>query len=188
MTDFLPKGYEIPSSGNYYMKFDEQGEHRFRILSPPILGNEGWLDKKPVRKKMDESFEVSEVEDPSKIRHFWAMVVWNYKAGRIQILEITQKTILKALKTLADDPDWGNPVGNNGYDIVVMKTGDGMDTEYQTNPKPKKKLDPDILKELKETKINLEALFTGADPFADSKAATEELTEEQTDEVENMPF
>ena len=40
-----------------------------------------------------------------------------------------------------------------------------MDTEYQVNPRPPKKLDPDIAKKFKETFINLEALFSGDDPF-----------------------
>lgn len=192
--DFLPKDYDIPSSGNNYMRFSEQGEHRFRIMNKPILGYEGWItlrdgSKKPVRKRMDEDFRIEEIDNPDEIRHFWAMVVWNYKENRLQVLEITQKTIQKAIKAITQDDDWGNPVGNNGYDIVVTRSGEGFDTEYQVTPKPKKALDKEVVEAYKKAKINVEALYSGDDPFATVEAKQEDVkTDEVLDQEEKVPF
>ena len=163
---FLPSDYEVPSTSNY-MKF-VAGENRLRILSSPVIGWEYWIsdaegNRKPLRKKMDNPFSTIEIENPEEIKHFWAMVVYNYQEKRIQILEITQKSIQKTLKALAKDEDWGSPVQT--YDIVVTKTGEKMETRYEVLPKPAKAMDVRILKEYKSISINLEALFTGEDPF-----------------------
>jgi hypothetical protein len=175
MTDFLPNDYEVPSSGSNYMKF-EQGENKFRILSSPILGWEYWLDegnsRKPIRTPIDKPFTTLQIEDPDKIKHFWAMVVYNYNEKKIQILEITQKGIQKTLRALAKDEDWGSPVMT--YDIVVTKTGEKMETKYEVLPKPAKKIDPGIVQLYEDMHINLKALFEGKDPFA-SEANGEEI-------------
>ncbi|MCI0528121.1 MAG: hypothetical protein L0Y56_11850, partial [Nitrospira sp.] len=68
-----------------------------------------------------------------------------------------------SLTALASDPDWGSPILS--YDISVTRTGDGMDTEYQLTPKPKKKMDEAVLELIKNTPVRLEALFDGEDPF-----------------------
>lgn len=166
INDFLPKDYEVPSTTNY-MKFTS-GENRLRILSSPIIGWETWIDedggRKPLRRKMDNPFSVDIVDNPEDIKHFWAMAVYNYQDKRIQVLEITQKSIQKTLKSLARDKDWGSPVQN--YDIVITRTGEGMETRYEVLPKPAKKMDETILKEYNAMNINLNALYSGDDPFA----------------------
>src|SRR6185295_12336269 len=129
--DFLPDKYEVPQKAGSYMKF-QTGENRFRTLASPIIGWEWWEEKqdgsrKPVRVTMDTQIPVDAVEDPATIKHFWAMPVYNYKEGKIQILEITQKGIQKKIKSLARDDDWGTPLG---YDLVVIKTGEKLETEY----------------------------------------------------------
>jgi hypothetical protein len=169
MSDFLPTNYEVPNKTGNYMKFQD-GENRFRILGSPILGWETWKDlpeggRKPIRTTMDKPFGVDEIEDgdPTNVKHFWAMPVWNYKEERIQVLEITQKGIQKTLRALAKDVDWGSPTS---YDIVVTKTGQKLETEYSVSPKPAKKLDAGITKLFEDMQINLPALFIGGDPFA----------------------
>lgn len=175
MSEFLPDGYDVPSRGGNYMKF-EQGENRFRILSSPIVGWECWTTtpdgaRKPLRTRMNKPFELSEIDDPESVKHFWAMPIYNYKAKEIQILEITQKGIQRAIKALTADPDWGSPLG---YDLVVNRKGEGMETEYQVMPKPAKELEPGIKEAYQAMKINLEALYTGDDPFSASDAASED--------------
>jgi len=184
MSDFFPTNYEVPVKESGYMKF-EQGENRFRVLVPPIIGWEYWVDKdgevrqkgerpqkgdKPVRVK-DGQPVPAEVGDGS--RHFWAMVVWNYQLKRVQILQITQNGIQRTIRGLEKDKDWGAPVG---YDLVVVRTGEDLDTEYEVMPKPKKELDLVVSEAFKNTHINLEALFEGKDPFATNGA--EDLAEE----------
>lgn len=166
MNDFLPNSYDVPQKAGNYMKFQD-GENKFRFLSSPILGWEGWKDmgdgtRKPIRHKMNEPFDPSEVE-PESIKHFWASVVWNYKDKKIQILEITQKSIQKTLRALANNEDWGSPLH---YDILVVKSGQKLETEYQVNPIPPRDLDESIVKEYKQSNIDLNKLYTGEDPFA----------------------
>lgn len=164
MSDFLPKEYQVPSSSDGYMKL-EQGENRFRILTSPIIGWEAWTpERKPVRTPMDKPFSTLQF-DPSEVKHFWAMVVFNYSSKKIQILEVTQKGIQKSLRALAQDEDWGTPV--NSYDLVISRTGEGMETKYETFPKPAKKTDEGILVAFGDMNINLQALYEGKDPFSE---------------------
>ena len=164
---FLPESYEVPGASDKYMKFIK-GENRFRILCSPILGYEYWVeegDKRiPKRTPMIKPFTTEEVENPEDIKHFWAMVVYNYANKKIQILEITQKGIQKTLRALAKDEDWGSPVLK--YDIVVTKTGDGMETKYEVLPKPATKPVEGIVEAYEGMEIRLEALYEGKDPYS----------------------
>ena len=173
-NDFLPTGYTVPNSTSGYMKL-EQGDNKFRPMGSPVMGQEFWIDTKgddgkpkrePVRRRIGENIDVGELTDPEgRIKHFWAFVVWNYNSNSLQVLEITQKTIMKSITNLTKDEDWGSPVGNEGYDIVINKTGEKMETEYSVIAKPKKKLTPEIMKAYDTTTVNLEALFSNDDPF-----------------------
>jgi hypothetical protein len=49
------------------------------------------------------------------------MVVWNYIDKQVQILEITQASIRKALEELEANEDWGDL---RGYDITVKREGE----------------------------------------------------------------
>jgi hypothetical protein len=167
---FLPRDYETPQSG-HYMKF-VPGKNRFRVLGPAIVGNMFWQSngegRKPVRRRMNETITADELEVDAKtgktepIKHFWAFPVWNYGAKSVQILELTQKTVMQAMQALADEQDWGEP---QGYDIIVTRSGSGLDTEYSTQPVPHTKLAPEIQQASIATPVYLEALFAGGDPF-----------------------
>ena len=177
MSDqFLSDSYEVPSSTSGYMKF-ESGDNQFRIMTSPIVGWEFWINKdgeprmkgekpqegdKPVRFTMDNPPK----DAGDAVKHFWAMVVYNYKTKSFQILQLTQKSIIVALTNLARSKSWGNPKGQDGYDIQVTKTGEKLDTEYTVLPIKPEKLSQDIMDEYAKTSIKLEALFDGGDPFA----------------------
>lgn len=165
-TNFLPDNYQIPSKA--YMKF-EAGDNAIRILASPLIGYEYYTtEKKPVRQR--EAFEsvpadcqLDEKGKPKLPKHFWALKVWNYKTGRIEVLQITQISILNAIKNLSQNPKWGSPLE---YDIVINKTGTTQfDTEYNIVPEPKTALTESQEIALSDTYINLEALLTNDDPF-----------------------
>ncbi len=158
---FLPDDYQAPKSSNNYMKLMD-GENKIRILSAPIFGWEDWSENKPIRFRFKN--KPAKSVDPKKpIRHFWAMVVWNYSEERIQILQITQATIRNNLETLCKDTDWGAPYF---YDVKIIRKGEGVDTEYNVNPLPHKDINPKVIEAFKELPIFLDALFDNADPFS----------------------
>ena len=204
MSDFLPKDYNPDEISNRYMKF-AQGDNKFRMLEAPIIGYLWWIHEdgtvvevgeqptkgnKPVRrdKKSKEPLSV-EIFDCAK--QFWAMPVWNYKEEKVQVLEITQKTILRTITNLFRDEDWGSPLE---YDLKVTRTGEKLETEYQIVPLPKKELPAEAKKVFKEAKINVKALFDGGDPFKFEPDIAESglLTEKDLDEIdknaEDVPF
>jgi hypothetical protein len=146
------------------MKF-QPGLNSIRILSSAIVGYEYFTgENKPVRQK--EPFEEMpiDIKQGGKVKPFWAFVVYNYQLKMVQILELTQKSIMTAIKALVDNPKWGVP---QNYDIAITKTGEGMDTEYTVQGEPPIAEPSEEIKAAFAAKyVNLEALFVGADPFS----------------------
>ena len=167
---FLPSEYKEPENINGYMKLIE-GNNSFRILSSAIVGWEYWTkDKKPVRSKTPFEETPNIKKNPKTgqdepVKEFWAFVVFNYHVGKIQILEITQKTIKSGIQSLIDNPKWGDIFK---YDVVITKTVTGDKTTYQVIAEPPVgETKESIVEEYKGMKINLEALYDGKDPFSE---------------------
>lgn len=166
MDEFLKTDYELPIAGNY-MRL-EKGDNQFRVMSSAIVGFEYWNnDNKPIRLKdkpesLPEDIRI-EKGVTSPIKHFWAFAVYNYKAKSIQILEITQKTIQASIMNLVKNKKWGNP---KLYDITITRTGDGFETEYSVVPEPHSDIPEEAFKLYDAKKVNLDALYTGDDPFS----------------------
>lgn len=155
--------YKVPVTNDYLNKFP-QGETTFRILSGAVIGYVYFnKDNKPIRQKEEFSKTPEDIKDKGTVKHFWACVIWNYNDERIQILEITQKSIMNPMKALIDNPKWGNP---KNYDITITRTGTTMnDTEYSVMPNPQGEISEEIKTAYENKSVNLEALFTGEDPF-----------------------
>lgn len=152
--NFLPADYKTPE-GNYF-KFQE-GENTFRVLSSAIIGYEYFnKDNKPVRSRTPFTTTPTDIKEGGSIKHFWAFLVWSYRAEKQQILEVTQSGVQSAIKSLVQNPKWGDP---KNYDITVTRTGSGLDTEYNVMPNPHSELAVTPLP------VNLEALYDGEDPF-----------------------
>jgi hypothetical protein len=173
MTDFLPKGYETPESEQRYMELAE-GQNTFRILAAAIVGYEWWEDAghgdrvpRRVRTAEEVPAEVRNATDSrDKAKHFWAFPVFNYTSNTIQVLEIKQQTIMRAIEAFVKNPKWGNP---QGYDLTIEKVKTGSrdwDVEYTVIPEPPSPLDAGIAELAKSVPIRLEALYEGQDPFA----------------------
>lgn len=168
---FLPKDYQVPKESSKYMKF-KQGANKFRILSSPILGQEAWTnDNKPVRVKMGETMPKDNLKADRKIKHFWAMPVYNYDENKVQILELTQVSLQEIIRDYAANEDWGTPLA---YDLTITKKGEKLDTEYSVIASPKKEPSVIISEMWAEVKIkgfDLTKLFTNEDPFGDGEVA-----------------
>ena len=170
---FLTKDYKpLQPSGGGYFKL-KPGENRIRILGsmnddPPtaVQGTVGWGtdsegNRKPDRTEPGQKVDASKYED--KPKEFHAFLVWDYQGERVCIMDVTQASIMGEIISLDNDPDWGDP---REYDISIVKTGEGMETRYNTVPKPKKVQTGEIKKAFADAEINLLALFSGGDPFS----------------------
>lgn len=163
--EFLPKDYKLPES-NSFMKF-VAGKNKFRIMSKLTTGYEYWRTgedgkDRPVR-SVEAPTDVSDGKPNEKtgkvdVNYFWAVVVWDYASESLRILEITQKGIQKYILGLVNDPDWGAP---QGYDLVVTKEGDGLNTKYTVAANPHKEMDPEIVAEYEASGLSAESLFEG---------------------------
>jgi hypothetical protein len=172
----LPQNVVIPSSSGQFAKLQE-GKNRFRVLSDAVIGWEGWKDKKPFRhegavcKITAEQVDQNQNGQPN-INYFWAFVVYNVLEKKIQVWEVTQKTIMKVLKDFEDSPDWGDL---KGYDIEINKTKVGDKTTYTTIAVPPKPVTDEVKELYAKTEIDLQKLFAGEYPMT-------------TESTEDVPF
>lgn len=164
----LPNNYEFKenlATGGNYTKITEE-PLKFRVLTSPIT----WWgyftnENKPKRSRYAFS-STPDIKPDGKAKEFWAFVIWNYTEKKIQVMEITQQTIKKAIWDLVKDVDFGDP---KEYDLKISKTGKGKETKYTLLALGKSDFAPEgeevdaILKEANS--IRLEALYDGDDPF-----------------------
>tara|TARA_R110002110_G_scaffold183311_1_gene389942 strand:- start:116 stop:616 length:501 start_codon:yes stop_codon:yes gene_type:complete len=131
----LEPTYDVPGGGDStFMRF-QKGENRFRFLDAPIMGYQYWQDDK-VCVRIKAANEAPAGEKP---KHFWQVPVWS--DGQVKILDITQKTVQRDLQNLDTNSEWGNLLG---YDVIVTRSGDGMDTTYTSTPCPKSTLEDEV--------------------------------------------
>ena len=65
----------------------------------------------------------------------WDAKTKEYHGGvKVKVLEVG-KSVIKQIKLLAQDVEYGNP---SHYDIRITKTGSGKDTSYNVTPSPNK--------------------------------------------------
>lgn len=149
-------------------------EIKFRVLTPWISGKQVFGEKNgkpfPYRFRVGESIPVScigENQDgePNDVKGFLAAIVWNYDTKQIEIFCDEHTSIKDAIVELENDPDWGDV---QQYDLKVGKTGKGMETRYKVTPSGMK---PFVPRE-DFSMIELDALFTGENPFKNYKRPT----------------
>ena len=161
----LPDGYEKLKQQKPYVRITKlpPGEHRYRIVQPAIGGWVDWKDSKPYRFKVDQKPKLP--FSPEKpIQAFWAVHVWDYAQEGLYVMEIVQSSIKGALENLALSADWGNLTG---FDFKIKKELIGGKTKYSVIPVPHKPMSKEIVEALSLTKVRLEALYEGKDPWTD---------------------
>jgi hypothetical protein len=77
------------------------------------------------------------------------------------------------MEELIHPEEWGDPLG---YSITVNRKGENLETEYSVVPSPAKETPADIIQAYKDKPINLEALFTGGNPFDEVDGITHNST------------
>lgn len=181
---FLPDDYDVPAEGGSFMKF-EDGDNRFRILTPPVIGWQGWKGNKPFNREgvekniADDEVDVDEKfgTGKPKISHFWAFIVWDYQADQISVLQLTQKTIMKAIQEYSKDEDWGNPTE---YDLTVTKRKEGDFIKYSVKPSPHKDVKEAIQEAFDESELDLHEIF-----FADREEDGDDEDEDEDETPRN---
>jgi len=142
------------------------GKTKFRFLGDPMFFFETWIknpdgSSTPKRFAMDEDIPLSEV-GPDGVKQVMATKVYNYTQKAIQIMSITQVTILSPLKLASENKKYGEPTG---YDTYISKTGVGQQSRYTFDKDPKEKLSDEVIKADKMVEMDLHLLLIGADPF-----------------------
>ena len=158
----------VSAGGSSYMKL-ESGENTFRAISKPITGWVVWEgdddERKPVRTPIADGEPDAPSDDPKdKPKKFMALVVIDRADDEVKILEITQQSIIKAIKALAENAKWGNPFT---YDISVVKKGEGKKTRYTVTPEPKSVLSKELIKAAMAKPCDLEQLYEGENPWGE---------------------
>lgn len=164
--------YSVPKPETKYLKFEE-GATEFFPLDSAVNGWEYWnKDGKPVRltanpEELPEDIRIDQkTGEPEKIKHFWAFPVIETSTGKVKVLEITQKTVQKAILALVKSA-WGTPV--QSYAITVTRDDSTSPTSYSTMPNPKLAEIPQAwLNAWDKAKVNgfdINRLFRNADPF-----------------------
>ena len=161
---------------------------RFALLSDqPIefyecwgVSTDGEDKKKPFRFVQDPTSEEIEAEmgdnferrasfdgesvEPAKMA--CAAPVYNYTTARVEVMQITQKSILRELDGISQMEDYANLLE---HDFVLGKEGNGLNTEYSLRPVPRKKGSEKAIggawSEAQESGFDIGRLLTGENPF-----------------------
>jgi len=174
------------SGGGYLQlsKLADGGSVRFALLSDePLEGYEVWGTSagasKPFRFEQEPTPEDVAVElgdfEPREgrggpgtvdVKFFIAVPVYNYESGKVQVLQITQKSILKEIDQISQMEDYENLLE---WDFTIGKKGTGLLTEYTVRPVPRKKGSQEHIDaawlEAKSEGFDISRLMNGGNPF-----------------------
>jgi len=100
------------------------------------------------------------------IKFALALPVYNFEAAQVQILQLSQKSIIRELDNISQMPDYDDLTA---IDFILGKEGVGLNTEYKVTPVPRKKgADKDITAAWEDSRaagFDISRLLEGADPF-----------------------
>lgn len=168
---FLPDNYSEPNNSDYVRL--EPWTYKIRFIESPILTSvkreEKEVDGKTKNIKTIDKLDPSEpIPVGSSIAR--ACLVYNYTDRRVQLWEITQKSIREQIVTIYKDPDFGDL---RNYDIKVTRTWSWQnDTKYSIQALSKEKIGEEVKKAVMQTPINWDIYFdnnTNESPFANKK-------------------
>jgi len=176
------------TSGGAYLspsKLQDGGSVRFALLSDePLEFYESWGlasdgSSKPFRFDFEPTYEdvIAEMGDytpregrggpgTADIKFCIAAPIFNFEAGSVQVMSISQKSILRELDAISQEEDYANLLE---WDFTLSKKGSGLTTEYKLRPAPRKKGTDATLtaawEEVKAAGFDIARLLTGGNPF-----------------------
>jgi hypothetical protein len=137
--------------------------------SKPIRFAEEPTAKELADRAADEGVSLVDKQgNPSKLKQALAMFVWNYSTSSVQLLAVTQTSILETIASLFSDEDVADNPG--AWDLDLSRHGTGLDTRYTLTLKPGRrkgtvKAEVDAAwDECVKKGYNLSALLVNGDP------------------------
>jgi hypothetical protein len=95
-----------------------------------------------------------------------AVPIFSFDTGKVQVLQITQKSILKELDAISQMEDYSSLLD---WDFIISKKGSGLTTEYSVRPAPRKKGSQEHIDaswiEARDNGFDIQRLLTGGNPF-----------------------
>lgn len=149
---FYNKDYKGPKSeSTNYLKI-EDGKNIFRFMGDVFTYNRYWKGKRPYI--YDQELEIPQDADFNMVKvswqlepvkrfkkqHIWAVVaIRKQDNGKLDIgiLEMPQATLQKTLMNYFEEEDFGD---FTKYDLVITRSGSGLETSYGVVAKPPKEL------------------------------------------------
>lgn len=176
------------SSGGAYFspsKLPDGGSIRFALLSDePLEFFECWgtgpdEKSKPFRFDHEPTYEdvLAEMGDftpregrggpgTADVKFCIAVPIWSYEAGAVQVLSVSQKSILRELDAISQMEDYPDLTE---IDMILGKKGSKLATEYSLRPVPRKKGSETNLilgwEEARDAGFDISRLLTGGNPF-----------------------
>ena len=103
---------------------------------------------------------------PEPAKFALAVPVYNFETEGVQIMQLTQKSIIRELDGISQMEDYANLLE---HDFVLGKEGNGLNTEYSLRPVPRKKGSDKAIggawTEAKNGGFEIGRLLTGDNPF-----------------------
>jgi hypothetical protein len=100
------------------------------------------------------------------IKFCLALPVYNFETARVEILQLSQKSLIRELDGISQMPDYENILA---IDFLLGKEGSGLNTEYKLTPVPRKKgagkAITEAWEETRSAGFDISRLLDGADPF-----------------------
>lgn len=172
----FPQGFEITKKGQFFNPSKlAPGKYKIRPLTDWIAGNETWINDadgrpKPVRCQWSEHFpqhvlDMRRIDDegqPSPVKEFIACAVWNYQEETLQVFSCDKSSINLAIQQLENSEEWGD---TKSYDLIIEKTGAGMNTKYTVTPCKPKEAPVEAIASLEMLQPDMSALFRGEYPM-----------------------
>ncbi len=103
---------------------------------------------------------------PEKVKFSIAVPVYNYDSEKIEVLPLTQKTLINELDSISQMEDYSELLD---WDFVMGKEGTGLETKYSLRPAPRKKASQaqieEAWSEARASGFDINRLLTGGSPF-----------------------
>ncbi|REJ71131.1 MAG: hypothetical protein DWQ28_02700, partial [Proteobacteria bacterium] len=103
---------------------------------------------------------------PEGVKFAIAAPVYNFDTEAVQIMQLSQKSIIRELDGISQMEDYANLLE---HDFVLGKEGNGLNTEYSLRPVPRKKGSNDTIQAAWSKSVDdgfeIGRLLTGENPF-----------------------